>query len=162
MKNSSQNNLSADCWPTHYQQSTNRSPTVGQQIPYGGEIIISVLAFNRYNLVNVARGRSQNSWLKTMETTHCYNLTEWSSFKERCLQKWSHKLEKSLHVLQFPLEYLLKQKTNVFEANCALWYVNKAMKFVSPYNALQTFPVCHVCVSITIDQESEDWMKALD
>jgi len=95
---------------THYRQSTNSSLTVGWQIPYGGEIIIAVLAFNRYNLLNVARARSQNSWLKMMETTHCYNLTEWSSFKERCLQKWSPKLEKSLHVLQFPLEYLLSEK----------------------------------------------------
>ena len=112
--------LLANTLPTHYRQSTNRSPTVGRQIPYSGEIVISVLAFNRYNLVNVAHDRSQNSWLKMMETTHCYNLTEWSSFNERCLQNWSHKLEKSLHVLQFPLEYLLKGKTNVFEANYAL------------------------------------------
>ena len=84
-------------------------------------------------------------WLKTMETTHCYNLTEWSSFNERCLQNWSHKLEKSLHLLQFPLEYLLKGKTNVFEANYALYKdVNNAVKFVSPYNALRTLYVMYV------------------
>ena len=44
-------------------------------------------------------------------------------------------------------EYLLKRKTNVFEANYALWLVINAMKFVSPNNALRTFCVCHECVN---------------
>ena len=61
VKNSSQNKFSADCRPTVGQHIMDTLPTVGRQIPYSGEIVISVLAFNRYNLVNVARDRSQNS-----------------------------------------------------------------------------------------------------